>query len=180
MSTALKRWLGSLFAIGLLVGGGSVATGQATPTSDLALTHPAHIHAGTCDTLGDVVFPLSNVEMPGQAGTPVAELEPIASPASSSGLTVDELGESYTIVDASLDDILAAEHAINVHLSAEEMGTYISCGDVVGEVTDGTLTFDLEELNDSGYSGQATLMDNGDGTTTVLLTLMDSATSDQS
>jgi hypothetical protein len=64
--------------------------------------HPAHIHAGTCDDLGDVVFPLEDV--------------------------VD--GTSESTVEATLDVILADQHAINVHLSADEMDVYVACGNI--------------------------------------------------
>jgi hypothetical protein len=67
--------------------------------------HPAHIHSGTCDDLGDVVFPLEDV--------------------------VDGMSEST--VEASIDDILAADHAINVHLSADEMNVYVACGEITDE-----------------------------------------------
>jgi hypothetical protein len=75
-------------------------------------------------------------------------------------------------VDVALDDILAGEHAINVHQSAENIDVYVACGDVTGEATDGMLTVELQELNDSGMSGEAMLTDNGDGTTTVEIHLM--------
>ncbi|TVR75444.1 MAG: hypothetical protein EA415_03850 [Sphaerobacteraceae bacterium] len=64
--------------------------------------HPVHIHAGTCDDLGDVVFPLEDV--------------------------VDGMSEST--VEASIDDIMAADHAINVHLSEDEMDVYVACGNI--------------------------------------------------
>jgi hypothetical protein len=90
-----------------------------------------------------------------------------------------EMGEvvamSTSDVDGSLEDILAAEHAINVHLSPEQIDVYIACGDITGEPTDGQLEIMLEEQNESGFEGMATLMDNGDGTTTVdvMLTMSD-------
>lgn len=64
--------------------------------------HPVHIHAGTCDDLGDVVFPLEDVEE----------------------------GMSSSTVDASIDDIMAAQHSINVHLSADEISVYVACGEI--------------------------------------------------
>jgi hypothetical protein len=67
--------------------------------------HPAHIHSGTCDDLGDVVFPLEDVVE----------------------------GSSESTVEASIDDILAADHAINVHLSADEMDVYVACGEITDE-----------------------------------------------
>ncbi|HEV2073015.1 MAG TPA: cupredoxin family copper-binding protein, partial [Thermomicrobiales bacterium] len=98
-----------------------------------------------------------------------------ASPAASpvAGSAGDVVAESTTEVDASFEELLASEeYAINVHESAENIGNYIACGNPTGPATDGELHIDLEELNDSGYTGQAHLVDNGDGTTTVTVTLM--------
>ncbi len=143
-------------------------TPQATPTGETEAAHPAHIHAGTCEELGDVVFPLNDVAPLDAEATPAAS--PVASSAAAGAGEV--VAESTTEVEASLDDILAAEHAINVHESAENIQNYIACGNLTGPATDGELRIDLEELNDSGYTGQAHLVDNGDGTTTVTVTLM--------
>ncbi len=75
---------------------------------------------------------------------------------------------SVTTVAASLADIVAGGHAINVHESAENIGNYIACGDIGGTMMgDSDLAIGLGTLNDSGYSGIARLHDNGDGTTTV-------------
>ncbi len=160
LGTRSSRWLGLLAALGLLLFGGGFSVAQeATPATGAA--HPAHIHTGTCDTLGDVVFPLNDVASADMVATPVA---------GESGM----VAESTTTVEVALDDILAAEHAINVHESAENIGNYIACGDVAGTATDGMLMIELLELNASGYMGQAMLMDNGDGTTDVTIMLMDS------
>jgi plastocyanin len=134
--------------------------------------HPAHIHAGTCADLGDVVFPLADVTGGDHGGTPmaVAGTETDGTPAAGADATASPEAErkavaaSTTTVEASLADILAAPHAINVHESAEEIATYIACGDIAGEPEDGVLTIDLAELNDSGYVGEATLTEDGDRT----------------
>jgi plastocyanin len=126
--------------------------------------HPAHIHTGTCDTLGDVVFPLNDVAAP-----ETASATPVASPvAAGSGAVV---AESTTIVEVSLDDIISGGHAINVHESKENVQNYIACGDVTGSAVGGQLSIELNELNGSGYMGQAALQDNRDGTTTVTVVL---------
>jgi hypothetical protein len=79
---------------------------------------------------------------------------------------------STTVVEAPLSDILSAEHAINVHESAEHIENYIACGDIMGDPEDGTLEITLEGRNDSGVEGEAYLTDNGDDTTTVEVLLM--------
>jgi MYXO-CTERM domain-containing protein len=65
--------------------------------------HPAHIHAGTCANLNPrPAFPLANVQN----------------------------GSSETLVNASIQQILAAQHAINVHKSPQEASVYVACGDL--------------------------------------------------
>jgi plastocyanin len=113
--------------------------------------HPAHIHSGTCDNLGDIVAPLSDVTelTAGESfGVPTAVL----------------VKESETAVALPLGDILAAPHAINVHESAEAIQNYIACGDIGGRVIDGDLVVGLRELNDSGHHGVAVLAGADDGT----------------
>ena len=69
-----------------------------------------------------------------------------------------------------LQEIIDGGHAINVHLSAEEIDTYIACGDIGGVVTtdegeeENELIIGLGELNDSGHTGIAWLGAEGDQT----------------
>ncbi len=173
-----KRMFASLaFLIAAMVMlGGSAASVAAQGTSATPMVntgHPAHIHKGTCDTLGDVVYPLNNLVAPGSEGTPAVEASPMASPAAGAGPVV---AESTTTVKAALNDIISGGHAINVHESMDKIQNYIACGDVTGTATGGELQIDLHELNNSGFMGHATLKDNGDGTTTVTVQLMQSGT----
>ena len=66
--------------------------------------HPVHIHFGTCGNLQDIAFPLTNI---------------------------DKNGISETTVDISLNDLLGGEYAINAHLSADQISTYVACGEIV-------------------------------------------------
>lgn len=158
-------------AAGIAASAIGVRSGMAqdsTPAAGGEIPHPAHIHNGTCENLGDVAFPLNDVA-PLEAGATPA-VSPVASPAA--GDTGEVVAQSTTEVEVSLDDLIGTEYAINVHESADNIGNYIACGNITGTATDGTLTIQLDELNGSGYSGQAMLMDNGDGTTTVTVVLM--------
>jgi Cu/Zn superoxide dismutase len=69
-----------------------------------ATPQPAHIHVGACSNIGDVAFPLSNVVN----------------------------GGSVTVVKgATIDNMLSEKHySINVHQSADNLGKYVSCGNV--------------------------------------------------
>jgi hypothetical protein len=73
-------------------------------SSDMALSlvQPAHIHKGSCATLGAVEYPLTNVKS----------------------------GKSTTTVSAKLDDLQKGAYAINVHKSAADIKTYVACGDI--------------------------------------------------
>ena len=41
------------------------------------------------------------------------------------------LGKSNTVIDASLDELVATPMAINVHESAQNLGKYVACGDIL-------------------------------------------------
>jgi hypothetical protein len=95
---------------------GSGVTGTATLSADNGQTtvsieieggpeggvHPVHIHDGTCEDLGGVAYPLDDIE--------------------------DSMSE--TTVDVALEDLLAGEYAINIHLSADDMATWVACGNL--------------------------------------------------
>ena len=182
----------ALVAAAMVLVAGLAAVAPAGLAQDAAGTpdatghdHPAHIHSGTCATLGDVVYPLDNLTDAGMMGTPMAGMH--ASPMAGmpmgdmmgtpiadmmAGMMGDLVAHSTTTVEAALDDILAEEHAINAHESPENIQNYIACGEITGTPTDGMLHIQLSEQNGSGYQGMAALQDNGDGTTTVMVMLM--------
>ena len=151
-------------ALALLVPAGSAQEAATpaggTPTTDGA--HPAHIHTGTCAALGDIVAPLTELADP--TGT-VERVGPA---------TARTVKASETTVDLPLEEIIAGGHAINVHLSAGEMGTYIACGDVGGAVVTDEggrreLVVGLGELNGSGHVGVAWLGADGERTEVVVV-----------
>lgn len=139
--------------------------GEATPDAgEMAMDgpHPAHIHTGTCDTLGDVVVPLTDVADATTAGE------------RSGPESAHHSKMSYTVVDLPLRDIIDGGHAINVHQSADAIDVYIACGDVGGVITtdeegNEELIVALGELNDSGHVGVAWLGANGDQTEIALI-----------
>lgn len=172
-----KNMLSSIYAVGIasafvlaLVASPAAASAQSTPEASAA-EHPAHIHAGTCPDVGDVAYPLNMVvPLVEGMGTPDAMSSPMADMEMSATPSGDEvLFGSTTQVDASVEDILGSEHAVNLHLSTEQADIYIACGDLTGDAEGGELEIDLEEQNDSGVSGTATLTDNGDGTSTLVI-----------
>ena len=145
-----ERW-SQLAALALLTPG-------LAAQDDEAEVHPAHIHTGTCAELGDVVVPLTDIAHIGDDAerTGPASAIPVKS--------------SVTVVDMPLQEIVDGGHAINVHRSADEIDTYIACGDIGGVVVtdegeeENELVIGLGELNDSGHTGIAWLGAEGDQT----------------
>ena len=156
-----RRWFamagGAAVLLGTVtLGNPAVWAQDATPEAGggAAPPRPVHIHSGNCEDLGDVVQPLT--DLTGAAGAPVGQADLAAMAESSS-----------TNVPLTLDAILGADHAINAHLSAEEIGTYIACGEIGGTLTDqGALIVGLRESQDSGFTGIAFLLPNPDGVST--------------
>lgn len=121
--------------------------------------HPSHIHTGDCTMPpGDVVVGLSDVGAVGNEAQGAA-----------SGTHVDV---GISTVDLALADILAADHAIMVHQSADDMGTIIACGAIGGHEVNDSFLIGLSPVGGSGYAGVAWLTDNGDGTTDVVVTAL--------
>ncbi len=71
--------------------------------ADASGDQPAHIHKGSCETLGAVVYPLKPAH--------------------------DGFSET-TVPGATLADLAKGSYAINVHKSTTELGTYVSCGNL--------------------------------------------------
>lgn len=66
--------------------------------------HPMHLHAGNCDSNGNVIVPLNDLD--GTTGT------------------------SRTVANYPYGMIVGEDLYLNVHLSAEDMGTIVACGEV--------------------------------------------------
>lgn len=151
--------LGLVFSIGAI---GVAAQDAATPVPPVEGGRPAHIHVGSCPEVGDVVAPLNNLTSP--SGT-TSDVGTPADMAMARGIPAEY---SWTNVPLALEDILAGEHAINVHESNENIQTYIACGDIGGTVdADGTLVIGLAEVDGSGFSGIAVLTSNADDPATT-------------
>ncbi len=155
-----RRWItvaGSAGAIfGMIALSAPAAWAQdATPEAvEASVPRPVHIHSGNCTELGDVVVPLVDLVAP--QGNRVGQ-----------GRRAALAETSYTNVPLPLDAILAEDHAINAHLSADEIETYIACGEIGGVLSpEGTLTIGLGEVENSGFTGIAFLSPGADGAST--------------
>jgi len=155
-----RRWItiagGASAIFGMIALSAPAAWAQdATPEAvEASVPRPVHIHSGNCTELGDVVVPLIDLVAP--QGDRVGQ-----------GRRATLAETSYTQVPLTLDAILAADHAINVHLSTDEIETYIACGEIGGVLTpEGTLNIGLSEVGNSGFTGIAYLGPNADGAST--------------
>ena len=147
-----RQWFVTAVAVaGLFVAGGLAAAQDATPAGGSAHAHPAHIHLGTCEELDpSPTFPLADVaRMASESGAAAA-------------IPVER---SVTTVDAMLEELRTGGYAINIHQGADDIGTYVACGNLNGARDDsGTLVVGLGALNDSRHAGVAILTEQGEQT----------------
>ncbi|CAA9532947.1 MAG: hypothetical protein AVDCRST_MAG49-30 [uncultured Thermomicrobiales bacterium] len=168
-----------LVLLAVVLTGGLVGRAQEAASPETT-PRPAHIHAGTCESLNpDVLYPLNDVIFRGTAvGTPQAS--PVASPAGAAGspaagvspLSGIPAAVGVTVLDVPLADLLGGQRAINVHESAENLPNYIACGTIVGaQDATGGVYIGLAEQNGSGFSGTAWLQATSETQTTVTVFL---------
>ncbi|MGH2532926.1 MAG: cupredoxin domain-containing protein [Thermomicrobiales bacterium] len=129
-----------------------------------APSHPAHIHAGSCASLGEVVAPLEETGSGLKVGEKAGDW--------AGAETASPVAASVTMVAMPLAQILAGAHAINVHLSEQEMGTYVACGDIGGQMLGDDLLVGLQPLNGAGDAGVAVLHADGEQTVVTLYTFV--------
>ncbi len=136
----------------------------ASPAAAEGGVHPAHIHAGTCAALGDVVVPLGDVSAALlDDGTPTAG-ERIG-PADAVPLLV-----STTTVELPIAAIAEGGHSVAIHESAAEMQTIVACGEVGGTLAaDGSLSFGLRPVDGSGVSGSVRMEPGAEGDETRVI-----------
>ena len=119
--------------------------------------------AGCSGMMGSPEADMGDMDM----GTP-DDTGAAAEAAAGEDMAMDVESESTTTVTTTFDELTGAEHVINLHESAENIGNYIACGAITGEPSaEGVLEVTLDEQNASGLEGMATLTDNGDGTIDV-------------
>ena len=143
-------------ACSVLVMSAATADTETTP-------HPANVHDGSCLDVGDVVAPLGDVSSRLLVDGTATVTEPVG-PAENA-IPVEA---SVTTIPIAVADLLATPHSIVVRQSADELTVSLLCGDIGGAGMSALdLAFGLGPVDDSGYTGIATLHDNGDRTTRV-------------
>jgi len=113
--------------------------------------HPAHIHMNSAAESGGILLSLTPVD--GTTGRSETEIE------------VADDGSSFVY-----NDVLTANAYINVHLSPTELDIIVAQGDIgSNELTGESETYDLDEKDVPGISGEVTFEERKDGT--VLATI---------
>jgi plastocyanin len=142
--------------------------GSQTVRAQEIFSHPANTQTGTCQQPGDIISTLSPVSstydvdgvammVPGHVGSP-------------DGVEVEY---SSTTLPVPLAQILEGQYIVDVKVSEDDQDHSVACG-AIGGLMLGTsdLPFGLEPIDSSGHYGTGWLHDNGDGTTTLTVTLI--------
>ncbi len=147
----------------------SDAAGPVQNLSPVEQSRLAHIHAGTCDELGIVVYSFPDIRT-----YEIAEGD-------DGGVGAIELITGTT--QTELDNLFGEPFSIHIHESAQNKQRYLACSDIGGQpespwsASEG-LTLQATEQQDSGFSGFTTLRPapNGGTQVTVVLAASSSAT----
>jgi len=141
-------------AVLLVLLGGLFLASSRTLGQEASPPRPSHIHDGDCDELGQIIQPLTPLTVP--VGQVSGNKDAVVAEA------------AFTVIPQSLDELLATDHALKVHLSKEQIQIYLACGDIGGTVdANGALIVGMKELDNSGYTGIAYLAPAGNGGTSV-------------
>lgn len=131
--------------------GGSIVTLSLNGTSS-GNSHPAHIHFNSAAEGGDIAISLTPVD--GSTGM--------------SETYVETLDDGTAI---SYSELMQFDGYVNVHLSADDLGTVVAQGDIgVNELTGESETYMLYEKDIDGISGSFMLQRRANGT--ALATVM--------
>ncbi|MCC7022224.1 MAG: cupredoxin family copper-binding protein [Thermomicrobiales bacterium] len=141
--------LTALSAVLLLVTTGALAQGGPGD-------HPLLLLDGHCGATTAAVTALADVDPGGSDVAPTG---------SAAAIPLDmRVGH----VDASLQSLLASDHALVVQSDDGQPGRLLACGDIGGVVRDGRLAMGLAEVDGSGYNGVAILSPDSAGATVTL------------
>jgi hypothetical protein len=135
----------------------------ATNLAHEAHGHPARIHEGTCEALGPVAYRLNGV-----GGSVDLDNAPVATPTAVNSDNAYQVMVSETTIDATMEDLLASEHAVMIYESDEAMEA-IACGPIGGAMSGDTLITGLAEMGVPGHLGFAFFQPEADGLSVSLI-----------
>ena len=155
----MTRLSGLIIASVLTIGlAGSVIAQDPTATVEGVVTHPAHIHVGSCAALDpNPAYPLNDVG-PRLKDDQLPLAEDMMGSLAAAPVEISEKDG----IEVTFDDLFTEAYAITIHESAQNIQNYIACGDIGGPVIDDRVLIGLGEQNDSGYAGIAIIEKDGD------------------
>jgi plastocyanin len=162
------RFLPVFLLVAIPVATLSLGSGAQTVRAQEIFSHPAHTQTGTCQQPGEIVSTLSPVSSTYDVdGTPMMVPGPVGSP---DGI---EIEYSSTTLPVALAQILEGQYVVDVKVSEDDQTHSVACG-AIGGLMLGTsdLPFGIAPVDSSGHYGTGWLHDNGDGTTTLAVTLI--------
>lgn len=117
-------------------------------------SHPAHIHMNTAAEGGDIAFTFNPVN-------------------GDTGISASNLAQLDNGTEFGYSAVLDYDGYINVHLSAEELGTLVAQGDIgQNELTGESISYELVEVDVPGISGTATFSERVNGEALAVLQLL--------
>lgn len=152
----MRAGFGNVLAAALCLGTLALGASARPVVAHEAHGHPARIHEGSCENLGAVAFRLNGV-----GGSVDLDNAPVATPAPVNPDAAYQVMLSETAIEGTLDDFLAADHALMVYESDEAMDA-IACGNIGGLMSGETLITALAESGLPGHVGFATFAPSGD------------------
>jgi hypothetical protein len=154
---------GSRLAIAIAVATAALSSATSSVPAHEAHGHPARIHEGSCEELGAVAFRLNGV-----GGNVDLDNAPVATPTAVNPDSAYQVMISETTIDATLEDVLAAAHAVMIYESDEAMDA-IACGNIGGALHGGTLITGLAEVGVPGHIGFALFQPDGERTSVSVI-----------
>ncbi|MFO7746130.1 MAG: CHRD domain-containing protein, partial [Psychroflexus sp.] len=116
------------------ISGEALATISLDGTPDVG-EHPAHIHMNSAAEGGDIIYTFTPVN-------------------GSTGISRSHVGALDDGTDFVYADVLEVDGYVNVHLSADDLGTIVAQGDIgENELTGESKSYDLDERAVDGISG---------------------------
>lgn len=116
--------------------------------------HPSHIHANTAAEGGDILFTFNPIN-------------------GASGISMTNVAMMDDDTPFGYDQVLTVDGYINVHASAEDLGTLVAQGDIgENELTGESKTYTLATVNVPGINGTATFFERVSGNALAVIDLM--------
>ncbi len=122
--------------------------------------HPGHIHANAAVEGGEIVYSFNPVD-------------------GATGMSVNNIAALDDGTAITYDELLDFNGYVNIHNSANDLGTLLAQGDIgANELTGMSTSYDLAEVDQAGTSGTIMFMERKDGTALIKIELQNTLAAD--